>query len=284
MSINEIYEYYSEYSDESFLEILCRSETEPVINGIHMPGFPSVDFQVHSVGSAGSATLRNEGQAFYKVVKDSSNSFGSSVSGAKILDFGCGWGRMIRFFFKDTESKNIYGVDVDPKMISICKETLHYGNYSVVNPHPPTDFPDMTFDIIFAYSVFSHLRDDVAEKWIIEFSRILKNDGILVATTEGLLFLNKCEYLHLNPDKQDHAWHRIIANCFSSVEETRNKYLNGEFIYAATGGGETRDSSFYGEAVVPKAYIENNWGKYLRFRDFFEDQRKFSQSVFIMQK
>jgi ubiquinone/menaquinone biosynthesis C-methylase UbiE len=236
MSSNDIYNQFHGYSDEEFLEILCRAETEPVINNVLMPGFPSEEFQIATIGDSGAKTLRKEGWRFTRLIKDYTTLFNKSIDeNTKILDFGVGWGRIIRSFFHRIPSDNIFGIDVDPKMISICNETLHAGNYSVTTSHPPTNFSDNSFDIIFAYSVFSHLRYDVAEEWIIEFKRILKEGGVLVATTQGLHFLDYCENLKRNPDEQISGWQKAIANCFDTIEETREKYKRGVYLRADRG-------------------------------------------------
>ena len=284
---NTFFETMKNCTDEEFLELLCRAEKESIINGVEMPGFPDPEFQKQTVGSSGGDTLRNEGWVFYKLVKEYAAKLGCTVGpDTRILDFGCGWGRMIRFYFKDIKSENIFGIDVDQDMVAICQNTLHYGNFFTVTPvpSPKTHFSDSSFDIIFAYSVFSHLRYDAAEKWINEFSRILKLGGILVATTQGEGFLDYCKQLKDNPEQITLGWHSLIADSFNPVEEYRTRYRNGEFLYAATGGGPARDSSFYGEAIVPKEYIETHFGKYLNFIDFFYDTNRLSQACFVMQK
>ena len=35
------------------------------------------------------------------------------IKDSKILDYGCGWGRIIRFFLKDVPSRNLFAVDPD---------------------------------------------------------------------------------------------------------------------------------------------------------------------------
>ena len=284
---NIFFETMKNCTDEEFLELLCRAEQEPIINGVKMPGFPDPEFQKNTVGSSGSATLRGEGRIFYKLVKEYAANLGHTIRpDTRILDFGCGWGRMIRFYFKDIKSENIFGIDVWPDMVTICKSTLHYGNFFTVTPvpSPKTHFSDNSFDIIFAYSVFSHLRHDAAEKWINEFSRILKLGGILVATTQGEGFLDYCKQYKDDPGQITSSWHRTIAKCFDPIEEYRIRYRNGEFLYAATGGGATMDASFYGEAVIPKENIERHFGKYLNFTDFFYDTNRLPQACFVMQK
>jgi ubiquinone/menaquinone biosynthesis C-methylase UbiE len=59
-----------------------------------------------------------------------------------MLDFGCGWGRMIRFFMKDIQTSKIWGSDPDKEMIEICKEQNKYCNFEHVNTYPPTPFQD----------------------------------------------------------------------------------------------------------------------------------------------
>ena len=291
MSENVFWETMKNYSDRRFLKMLCRAETEPVINGLQMPGFPDAKYQKESVGSSGSRTLRKEGWMFYKLVKKCAQQSGNAVGpDTRILDFGCGWGRMTRFYFKDIKSENIFGIDVDPTMIKICQDALHCGNYSTVDPLPPPkgSFPDHSFHIIIAYSVFSHLHYDAAERWVAEFSRILKPGGILVATTQGERFLKLCKRLQNNPNKQITQWHQSVASAFENIDDCLSRYRSGEFLYAATGGGYARDASFYGEAIVPKEYIEKHFGKYLELVDFFHNARrlpwKLPQACFVMQK
>ncbi len=283
---NDIYQKFHELSDEQYLELLCRAEQEPVIDGVVMPGFPDEAFQKGSVGSAGGRTLRHEGFKFYSTIKRYASEFGVTLdSNTAILDFGVGWGRMIRFFYKDIPSEGIFGIDVMPEMVDVCKKTLPSGKYSVSSPLPPTGFADNSFDIIFAYSVFSHLRDDAAEAWIKEFSRILKPNGIVVATTEGKAFLDKCEYYQKHPEKAaDSIWHQMISEGFSPIEKFREKFDNGEFSYVAFGGGGVLDGSFYGDCVIPPQYVENVFGKYLIFKDYDEALSYLPQAVFVLQK
>ena len=282
---NIFYETTKNLTDEQYLKLLCRAERKSVIDGLQMPGFPSEDIQKGTVGSAGSATLRGEGWKFYKIVKDYADKLNNPVRPeTKILDFGCGWGRMIRFYFKDIKCENIYGIDVDPMMIDICKNTLHYGNYLVTTPAPPTEFQNDSFDIIYAYSVFSHLKYDIAEKWIEEFSRILKPGGILVATTQGECSFDYIQVLKDNPKRTRSVWEEYLLKSFDPVEDHRKRYRNGEFLYAATGGGEVRDASFYGEAFIPEQYIKKHFDQYLKLQDFVDNANLLPQALFVMQK
>ncbi|MBM7622195.1 ubiquinone/menaquinone biosynthesis C-methylase UbiE [Bacillus tianshenii] len=278
-------EMVSTLTDEEYLKLLVDSCTHTKINGVKMPEFPDGEFQRQSVGSSDVSTLY-EAYNFYLHVKGYAEGLGLPLSKeSKVLDFGCGWGRIIRFFFKDVADDNLLGVDVDPTMISICNETLGKGTYKVVNPHPPIEFiADNSLDIIFAYSVFSHLAEDAAKNWIKEFSRILRPGGIVLATTQGRHFLDYCKQFREDSKLIQIEWQKLLANSFVDMNRAISDYKNGKFLFSPTGGGDYRDNSFYGEAIISELYIKNNFEKYLKLKDFFDDSKRLSQALFVLKK
>lgn len=271
--------------DENYLQLILRSVTQANIQGLEMPGFPADEIQQQFVGSTKDQALR-EGYNFYQCIKEYSNSLGVFIGdGTRVLDFGCGWGRISRFFFKDIYSANFYGVDVDSKMISFCRSALQCGSYLTVSPEPPMAFDNNSLDLIFAYSVFSHLAEPVALAWIKEFARVLKPNGILLATTQDRSFLDYCKSLQDTKDELEFGWHKALAKSFMPIEDAKRDYDNGCFLYSATGGGGPRDKSFYGEALIPPKYIEEEYTPFLALRDFQGGpQRRLPQALFVMQK
>ena len=279
-------------TDREWFDLLDKSAENKPTEGIELPGFPPEEFQISTIGNAGPGALL-EGQRFYTLIKQYAHRLGMPLDPREtsILDFGCGWGRMTRFFLKDVAAENLYGVDVVPGMIQTCKSTISYGNFSVVTAEPPIRFAANSFDIIFAYSVFSHLAEKVHIKWIQEFSRLLKPGGILVATTQPRRFIALCESLRgeiresTSADSAGNSgWHEALANSFLDTNAAYADYDNGRFLYSPTGGGPQLDRSFYGEALIPPQYVEREWTKYLRFRDFFDDVNVLFQAVVVMQK
>jgi len=269
-------------TDDQYFALVVKSLEKSTINDLQMPGFPEDSIQKQFVGSTQRDALQ-EGFNFYKVVKQYCQSLGNPIRpNTKIVDFGCGWGRITRFFFKDIHPENIFGLDVDFDMISFCSTSLHCGTYQTVNPEPPTEFKDNSVDIIFAYSVFSHLAKTFAINWIKEFSRILKPNGVLLATTQARFFFDYVE--SLKDQELGFSWHKTIVNAFDPIEVTKKKYDGGQFIYVPTGGGGIRSGNFYGEALIPKEFVEKEFGKFLKFRYFISDINKLPQALFVMQK
>ena len=272
------------WPDDKYLQLMLKSISQPYVNGVKMPGFPKADIQRQFVGSTNERALR-EGFGFYQRVKTMCRSWGTPISEeTRILDFGCGWGRISRFFFKDVAKENFFGVDVDPEMISFCASAMNYGTYATVQPEPPMAFESSSLDVIFAYSVFSHLAEPVALKWIEEFARVLRPNGILLATTEGSAFLDFCQSLQQHEGPLEFGWHQGLAKSFIPIEKFKEEHAAGKFLYAPTGGGGPRDKSFYGEAVIPKKYVEQYYAPFLVLREFIDDPRQHSQALFVMQK
>ncbi|MEH2305905.1 methyltransferase domain-containing protein [Nostoc sp.] len=282
-NVRELRDVFYNLSDKDWLKVILESVNKPIVNEIELPGFPSDEIQISSVGSTAKHNLQ-EAFNFYCTIKNYLSSFGQILSSdSNVLDFGCGWGRIIRFFFKDVPVNNVYGVDVDEEMINLCRETVKYGKYNVVNSSPPSDLPSESFDLIYAYSVFSHLNEATHIKWIEEFSRILKPNGLLIVTTRSRSHLDLCRSLRDQGSQQDsHA--QGLANSFVDYHSALDAYDNGKFLHEATGGGVSRPASFYGETLIPRSYVEREWTRFLMFRDFMYDSAVIPQAIIVMQK
>jgi SAM-dependent methyltransferase len=276
-------EAFAGLSEEAWFDILADGITTPVQRGVTLPGFPADSTQEQFVGSAGRHSLL-EGFTFYKVVKAYAETMGRSVDKhTRMMDFGCGWGRMLRCFLKDVDANNLYGTDVDSNIIAFCQGAFAYGRFSVVPALPPVEFPAGFFDIIYAYSVFSHLNEDTHLKWVEEFSRILKAGGLLLVTTQGRGFIDFCESLRQQATLET-EWHRWLARSFVDRDQALSDYDAGKFLHSATGGGDFRPSSFYGETLIPKGYVDRVWTKWLRLVDFRDDPQFLRQALIVMQK
>jgi SAM-dependent methyltransferase len=276
-------------SDEEWLEVLIRSASDAADEAATLPQFPSSEFQVVSVGSAGEHALR-EAWRFWRDIQHYAEALGVNVDrSSTILDFGCGWGRILRFFLRDVAPANLWGVDVDPQMVETCRSTfsgskLGECNFETVPPNGPTTFRNATFDVVYAYSVFSHLAETTHLRWVGEIARVLKPGGLLVATTEPRMFIEWCAQLR-DRTSWDSVWHEHLARfAFVETAAALAAYDRGKFLYAATGGGPARDASFYGEAVIPRQYVEWVWTRHLEFCDFVHDPTSLRQAMIIMQK
>lgn len=249
-----------------------------------LPKMPPKEFQENYTGASGAQTLN---QAFnaYSVFKAIALKNGIQFDKyVKVLDFGVGWGRIIRFFLRDVQDSNLYGVDVSPEAIKVCKSLRLNCNLNISNSLPPLEFSDNSFDVIYLYSVFSHLSEEAHTSWIKEFHRILKPGGVVIATTRPRDFVERCAQLREKENLQ--GFQKGAANSFMDTYSALEAYDRGEFIYAGTGGGGVLDSSFYGEACVPEAWVQQNWGSLFSKVDFVpvSEHGRFDQHIIWGQK
>jgi SAM-dependent methyltransferase len=100
------------------------------------------------------------------------------------LDFGCGCGRIARFLLESPGIRSYTGVDVDVRQVAWAARHLP-GRFGPMRPDPPLDFPESSFDVVLAISIFTHFDEVQQLAWLTEIRRILKPGGVLVATTLG---------------------------------------------------------------------------------------------------
>jgi SAM-dependent methyltransferase len=110
-----------------------------------------------------------------------------SFEGRRVLDFGCGCGRLLRHFAPDeAEVAEFHGVDIDSEQIEWLQANLSPPIASATHTGhvPPLPFPDSHFDLIMATSVFTHIADGWSA-WLLEMQRVLKPDGLMLSTFLG---------------------------------------------------------------------------------------------------
>lgn len=101
-----------------------------------------------------------------------------------ILDFGCGCGRTI-LYLDQIEIKKITATDIDQSAIKWLKKNIPSLNVSTNYTAPPLNCGDNNFDLIFVFSVFTHLSTDLENSWLTELKRVLDFNGILIITIQG---------------------------------------------------------------------------------------------------
>ena len=271
-------------TDEEWLQrVIAKAEGVAELGAEALPPFPAPAWQAQFVGSSNAHAMR-EAFAFYKLVKEKAALQGLSIqTSTRVLDFGCGWGRFIRLWMKDIGPTSLHGIDVDPDMIGFCRISGLPARFDTVPSLGPTAFKAESLDIIFAYSVFSHLPESAYEIWMTEFGRILRPGGVAVFTTQARRFLEGTVALRGKLDLSD--WECSLQTAFPDIEQTIAAYDRGDFVFAGTGGGDHRPPDVYGEAAIPAPYLQRTIDRFgLRLLEFIDDPTICPQAVAIVAK
>jgi SAM-dependent methyltransferase len=154
------------------------------------PPLPPRRLMVRVAGTADPEWFLRSGRAAYDAIAAHVDLGAASA----VLDFGCGCGRVTRFFH-DFPGE-LAGSDLSRDAVHWCRANLH-GRFEVNGIAPPLAFEDATFDLVYALSVFTHLTGDLQLAWRDELRRVLRPGGRLLLTTHGNSYLPR-----LDPDER----------------------------------------------------------------------------------
>jgi len=235
-----------------------------------LPGFPAEATQYQYVGMVGDTAMK-AGLAASRVFKKLyEQTRGRALTpDTSVLDFGCGWGRIMRFFLKDIDPMRLHGTDVSEEMVAFCRQAFRWGIFSRNDPFPPTKFGPGTFDLIYALSVFSHLSEDAHRKWLAEFKRILVPGGVLIATTRGREFIIHCRDSRVGTDLTSITRH--LPGLFVDTNDALSRYDNGGFCFDSSREGYGEWSDWLGETCIPKPYVMTHWPAYFDHLDYVDE-------------
>jgi SAM-dependent methyltransferase len=269
-------------NDAEWFEIQFNPAVAREKYGIVLPTIPADDVQVGFTGLTGRNNLE---QAFNFYLYARSISQINKKTQARILDFGGGWGRVARFFLRDTQPEYIYIADTMEYAIDCLHATGNPCQIIHNQPRPPINRLPGQFDLVYAYSVFSHLSEEYFHAWVNYLLEVLRPGGYLVFTTRGEYFIDHLEHLHTSQDDSHKMLEEHIRRLREDMplpEEIRRRYQNGEFQFYPIGGSDELTSEFFGEAFIPKSYTLQHFGPY--FVDFYEDIPNVDQSVVALRK
>ena len=154
--------------------------SEPYQDGLPMP--PAA--LIGAVAGTGSQRWYSEkGQQDATWFTSMASGHGVTLGGARVWDLGCGCGRIARWVAPDIlkSGGDFLGTDINRQLVRWCGANLP-GRYLRNRLQPPTTSPSGDRNLVYAYSVFTHLREPAIRSWLAEIARVLRPGGLAMLT------------------------------------------------------------------------------------------------------
>ena len=156
-------------------------------HAVEGPPLPPRRLMVRVAGTADADWFLRSGRAAYDAIA----AHVPLADIESVLDFGCGCGRVTRYWTGFPGS--VAGSDVSRQAIEWCRENLPFARFEANALAPPIAFADRSFDVVYALSVFTHFTEDLQLAWRDELSRVLRRGGLLLMTTHGRSYLPRLD-------------------------------------------------------------------------------------------
>lgn len=170
-----------------------------------LPRMAPQDVQEKWTGLHGVELLRRS-TVFARSLRHAFLTFtGAPLDGACILDFGCGYGRMLRLMLHVTDPDRLCGVDAWEDSLRQCREAGLPNPLALSEAVPGAlPFSESPFDLIFAHSVFTHLSPTAAHACLDAMGRAVAPDGLVAITfrpVEFWAFRERARHAPLSPGR-----------------------------------------------------------------------------------
>jgi hypothetical protein len=209
-----------------------------------LPRMGSEEVQKNWTGASGYHLLQQT-TAFVRAVEGGYRRFtGRALEGAMMLDYGCGWGRILRLMYRFTAPENLYGCDPWDRSIEICKDDGIIANLAVSDYLPKKlPFPEAKFDVIYAFSVFTHLSERSAKTAIDACRKSIKDEGLLAITIRPL------SYWDAHQESQGKV----------NREKMKSLHTESGFAFTPHQRASVDGDITYGDTSISLDYIAKNW-------------------------
>jgi SAM-dependent methyltransferase len=103
----------------------------------------------------------------------------------RICEWGCGSGKTVRHLRKVDPELDVYGTDYDERLIRWCAANIQDVTFMRNELEPPLPFEDGFFDMLYSFSVYTHLPPDLQLQWLAEQLRVVRSGGLVLFSVHG---------------------------------------------------------------------------------------------------
>ncbi len=167
-------------------------------------------------------------------------------SASRILDFGAGCGRLLRWLMPKAPSADWHACDTDHDAIAWVAANVPAVDARATQALPPLPYADNAFDLIIGYSVFTHLPEEYQDAWLAELHRIARPEALVLLTVHGTATFS----------------HAATRQPF--LGERAAEFERGGFIYWANGYWKDEFPAYYQTAYHHPDYVRRHWSRWFK--------------------
>lgn len=133
-----------------------------------------------------------EGHSIYRTVcRHFAEAAGQPIASVgRMLDFGCGPGRLTRYFLNEP-GLQVSACDIDTECLDWCSVHLNAASYTTSTLRPPLAMADSSVACVLAINVLLHLGEEDSLRWLAEWRRICQPGGYVVVTVAAELAMTR---------------------------------------------------------------------------------------------
>lgn len=170
---------------------------------------------------------------------------------SRILDWGCGCGRVLSQLRKFVPANLLFGCDIDAAAIAWDRDNLPGPAFIHIDPYPPTSYRNEFFQVIYGISVMTHLAEESQLQWLEELQRISAPNAILALSVIGKDLRQTNMPAALRTTFEAKGFVSQVPNYSSIWDKFSHR-------------------GYYRESYHSLEYIEGSWGKYFEILEYLQ--------------
>jgi SAM-dependent methyltransferase len=119
-----------------------------------------------------------------RVIREAVQTGSKNLSIGAVLDFPCGYGRVLRFLRALFPSSRITGAELDANALRFCRRSFGIDIWQVT-PDPASLTADRRFDLIWCGSLLTHFDERKALSLLQLFYQSLAEPGVCIVSAHG---------------------------------------------------------------------------------------------------
>jgi SAM-dependent methyltransferase len=179
------------------------------------------------------------------------------------LDFGCGYGRVLRHLCRRLAPQRITACDVDVEAVRFCG--AEFGVRTIASNAAIRKVRLGAYDLIWVGSVFTHLNAGAVEECMLNLGGSLRPRGVLMLTTHGEFSVSNLGHLYGGVYREQAAAilgeYRSLGISFRPYEQPTRREAVGQYgmTWMSRRYVEDRVSELFEGRVVVRSFAEQEW-------------------------